>query len=68
MNPDYAHRMDGEGPIPGTRAYAESLAYAAGGGGMGMGYPPGPMMGGAYGGAAGAGMYGQPRGSWYGGR
>ncbi|KAJ9094693.1 hypothetical protein QFC21_005850 [Naganishia friedmannii] len=65
MNPEYAHRMDGEGPVPGTRQYAESLAY--GGGMQGMGYPPGPMMGGgAYGGGGAAGMYGQPRGSWYG--
>ncbi|KAJ9115898.1 hypothetical protein QFC22_005041 [Naganishia vaughanmartiniae] len=70
MNPEYAHRMDGEAPVPGTRQYAESLAYGIGGMQQGLGgYPPGPMMGGAYGGGGmggSAGMYGQPRGSWYG--
>lgn len=55
MNPEYVHRMDGEGPIPGTRQYTD--AFGLGGqmyGASGYGMP---------------GMYGQGfagRGSWYG--
>ncbi|KAJ9105072.1 hypothetical protein QFC19_003704 [Naganishia cerealis] len=74
MSPEFAHRMDGEGPIPGTKQYTDALAYSGGGGGMqGQGYPLVGQMGGSgqhgygYGGGmGGAGMYGQPRGSWYG--
>lgn len=55
MSPEYAHRLDGEGPVPGTRQYTDAFGYGAGQG----------MYGGGMYGQGGQG-YGYPRGSWYG--
>ncbi|KAI5451193.1 hypothetical protein NCC49_002069 [Naganishia albida] len=54
MSPDYAHRLDGEGPVPGTRQYADAIGYSAAQGMYGAGMYPGGQG------------YGYPRGSWYG--